>query len=126
MKKIDKIVSLSEKKYIEKIEEIIFRIGFTAEDKNLKKIVDIFEMLKNKFYDAKNGYQKESTDFYFNRIRLLNKEIMKIDRPIAEIERIRTEFGEIYSDYLDNKLMKKFDEYDKKILEMMGIFLTIF
>ena len=51
---------------------------------------------------------------------------MKVDRPIAEIERIRTEFAEIYSDYLDNKLIRKFDEHDKKILEMMGIFLSIF
>ena len=126
MKKIDKIVSLSEKKYIEKIEEIIFRIGFTVEDKNLKKIVDIFETLKNKFYDLKNGYREGNIDFYFNRMKLLNKEIMKVDRPIAEIERIRTEFAEIYSDYLDNKLIRKFDEHDKKILEMMGIFLTIF
>ena len=59
-------------------------------------------------------------------MKLLNKEIMKVDRPIAEIERIRTEFAEIYSDYLDNKLIRKFDEHDKKILEMMGIFLSIF
>lgn len=126
MEEIKEIINLSEKEYIKKIEKIRCEIGFTAEDKNLKKIVDIFETLKNKFYDLKNGYREGNIDFYFNRMKLLNKEIMKVDRPIAEIERIRTEFAEIYSDYLDNKLIRKFDEHDKKILEMMGIFLSIF
>lgn len=126
MEEIKEIINLSEKEYIKKIEKIRCEIGFTAEDKNLKKIVDIFETLKNKFYDLKNGYREGNIDFYFNRMKLLNKEIMKVDRPIAEIERIRTEFTEIYSDYLDNKLIRKFDEHDKKILEMMGIFLSIF
>ena len=126
MEEIKEIINLSEKEYIKKIEKTRCEIGFTAEDKNLKKIVDIFETLKNKFYDLKNGYREGNIDFYFNRMKLLNKEIMKVDRPIAEIERIRTEFAEIYSDYLDNKLIRKFDEHDKKILEMMGIFLSIF
>ena len=126
MEEIKEIINLSEKEYIKKIEKIRCEIGFTAADKNLKKIVDIFETLKNKFYDLKNGYREGNIDFYFNRMKLLNKEIMKVDRPIAEIERIRTEFAEIYSDYLDNKLIRKFDEHDKKILEMMGIFLSIF
>ena len=126
MEEIKEIINLSEKEYIKKIEKIRCEIGFTATDKNLKKIVDIFETLKNKFYDLKNGYCEGNIDFYFNRMKLLNKEIMKVDRPIAEIERIRTEFAEIYSDYLDNKLIRKFDEHDKKILEMMGIFLSIF
>ena len=126
MEEIKEIINLSEKEYIKKIEKIRCEIGFTAEDKNLKKIVDIFETLKNKFYDLKNGYREGNIDFYFNRMKLLNKEIMKVDRPIAEIERIRTEFAEIYSDYLDNKLIRKFDEHDKKIIEMMGIFLSIF
>jgi len=126
MEEIKEIINLSEKEYIKKIEKIRCEIGFTAEDKNLKKIVDIFETLKNKFYDLKNGYREGNIDFYFNRMKLLNKEIMKVDRPIAEIERIRTEFAEIYSDYLDNKLIRKFDEHDKKILEMMGMFLSIF
>ena len=120
MEEIKEIINLSEKEYIKKIEKTRCEIGFTAEDKNLKKIVDIFETLKNKFYDLKNRYREG------NRMKLLNKEIMKVDRPIAEIERIRTEFAEIYSDYLDNKLIRKFDEHDKKILEMMGIFLSIF
>lgn len=126
MEEIKEIINLSEKEYIKKIEKTRCEIGFTAEDKNLKKIVDIFETLKNKFYDLKNRYREGNIDFYFNRMKLLNKEIMKVDRPIAEIERIRTEFAEIYSDYLDNKLIRKFDEHDKKILEMMGIFLSIF
>lgn len=126
MEEIKEIINLSEKEYIKKIEKIRCEIGFTAEDKNLKKIVDIFETLKNKFYDLKNGYREENIDFYFNRMKLLNKEIMKVYRPIAEIERIRTEFAEIYSDYLDNKLIRKFDEHDKKILEMMGIFYQFF
>ena len=126
MEEIKEIINLSEKEYIKKIEKTRCEIGFTAEDKNLKKIVYIFETLKNKFYDLKNRYREGNIDFYFNRMKLLNKEIMKVDRPIAEIERIRTEFAEIYSDYLDNKLIRKFDEHDKKILEMMGIFLSIF
>ena len=83
MEEIKEIINLSEKEYIKKIEKIRCEIGFTATDKNLKKIVDIFETLKNKFYDLKNGYCEGNIDFYFNRMKLLNKEIMKVDRPIA-------------------------------------------
>ena len=37
MEEIKEIINLSEKEYIKKIEKIRCEIGFTAEDKNLKK-----------------------------------------------------------------------------------------
>ena len=137
----------NEEEYNKKIKEISENMTlYTAEDENHKKLYKIFKYAEESFYDVekrKNFSDEEikiKKTFFVNRMRIIQRTYVLKGRSEPEILNEMLETLTDYNIFLNtlhekqfkkykNQAEEKFDKieiHDKKTMETMGIFLSIF
>lgn len=137
----------NEEEYIKKIKEISENMTlYTVEDENHKKLYKIFKYAEKLFYDVEK--RKDFSDeeikikktFFVNRMRIIQRTYVLKGRSEPEMLNEMLETLIDYNVFLNilheeqfkkykNQAEKKFDKieiHDKKTMETMGIFLSIF
>ena len=137
----------NEEEYIKKIKEISENMTlYTAEDENHKKLYKIFKYAEKLFYDVEKRKDFSNLEIRANKVFFVNR--MRIIQRLCTLKgrkdsKMQIEMLEILidSNIFDNKIYKEeFENYknqagekfnqievhDKKIMETMGIFLSIF